>query len=94
MSYLIQESVVFAKGRNHGAYLAHAGTAPQGSHDTLYLWNMVTHPTSGEAALHIPNPSVDTVDDEGNVINGNVTQSELDSLVETLPEGWYTAEEI
>ena len=92
MSYLIQESVVFAKGRNHGAYLAHAGTAPQGSRDTLYLWNMVTHPTSGEAALEIPNPSVGSVDEEGNPMDGNVTQEEFNALVETLPADWTPLE--
>jgi len=93
MPYLIQESVVFAKGRNHGAYLAHAGTAPQGSHDTLYLWNMVTHPTSGEAALEIPDPIlVGSVDEEGIEIVGNVFQHEFDALVETLPADWTPAE--
>jgi hypothetical protein len=94
MLYLIQESVVFAKGRNHGAYLAHAGTAPQGSSDTLYLWNMITHPTSGEAALEIPNPIlIGSVDEEGNEIDGNVFQYEWDALVETLPADWTPTEE-
>lgn len=93
--YLIQQSVVFAKGRNHGAYLAQTKNPPQGGNDTLYLWNMIVHPTSGEAALEITDPVlIGSVDEEGNEIDGNVFQYEWDARVETLPADWYPTEEI
>lgn len=92
--FLIQPSVNYAKARNHGAYLAQTSNPPQSGSDTLYLWHMVVHPTSGEAALEIPDPVlIGSVDEEGNEIDGNVYQYEWDALVETLPADWYAPTE-
>jgi len=52
-----------------------------------------TYP-SVRVAIYVPNPSVDTTDDEGNVIKGNVTQEEFDALVGTLDASWTQSDEI
>jgi len=55
---------------------------------------MITHPTSGEAALEIPNPIlIGSVDEEGNEIVGNLFSYEFEALVETLPADWTPTEE-
>lgn len=94
MPYLIQQSSNSAKERNQKAYLLQAGTGLQGAHNTTYLWHMITHPTSGKAALEIPNPFVGFTDEEGNEIDGNLSQEEFDSLVDTLTADWTLTEEI
>ena len=92
--YLIYPTILDAKARNHEAYLAKTQNPPHSIRDTLYLWSMVTHPKTGELALEIPNPSVDSVDEEGNVIKGNVTKAEFDALVETLDASWTSESDV
>lgn len=92
--YLIYPTVNDAKARNHEAYLAQTANPPASLHDTLYLWHMVTHPTSGEVALLIPDASVDSVDEEGNPIEGNVSQEEFAALVGALTADWTPSDEI
>jgi hypothetical protein len=97
MKYLILPNSIQARGRNHAAYCAWRPLGiPQSSHDTLYRWNMLIHPTDGRAALAIPDEeaTTDMLDEEGNTITGNLTTDEHAALVDALDETWTPTEAI
>jgi hypothetical protein len=83
MSYLIYNNSIDASERNHEEALRRFSPTyePKNIGDPIYWWNMVIHPTTGEAALEIPAGADDLTDED-----------EIAALVETMPADWQPKE--
>jgi hypothetical protein len=75
--YIIFSSADEAEARSRAAWIDKAGCAVDLASGTIRLWELILHPTNGQAAL--------IVDD---TTSGLLTPTEGAALIDALPAGW------